>query len=112
MDKLGVVLALALPVVASGCFHTQVGVDPVVTGSSFEQGVLDDLLGQEGQITAIVENRGTRGNVEVTARIFDVNGTTLSSASETVNMEANETREVRISIDVPQGADSFNVTAE
>lgn len=112
----GGLIFVALTVLASGCLHAQEepetpSPDPEVVDSSLSDGVLQDLLGQEAELTIVVQNRGDAGPVQVTATIYNDQGTVLDRYTETVDMDEGERRQLVIGIQVPENANRYGVTA-
>ncbi|MBC5793209.1 MAG: hypothetical protein H8Z69_04195 [Nanohaloarchaea archaeon] len=108
--QIGVLLALALPVVAAGCGATVP--DPIVESSSLEQGTLESLIGNDATVTATVLNNGSAGEVEVTAQFLDSNEVVLGEFSETANMKQGERRRFSIDVEIPENSQELNVTAD
>jgi len=111
MERLPVALAIMLAVIASGCATQTEAPDPEVVSSEQRQGVLEIVQGQ-ATIQADIKNNGGSGDVTATATILDENQTVLDRATQTFYMDQNETRRIEIQTQVPQGANSYNLTVE
>ncbi len=127
MERLAIISLMALVVVTSGCAALQgngepePGVlpnetndtndtdvlgepDPVVQSVNVDQGPIENIIGEEGEVTVDVANQGEEGQVEVRMIIYDDQGNALVERERTVSMDADGTREVDFSLSIPQGA--------
>lgn len=107
-------LALLAAVALAGCLDQLDGVhgaDPVIVDSEQRQGVLDVVQG-ETTIAADVENRGETGRVRLTAAVLDEDDVVLDRINRTAQIEANETRRITMTFQVPQGAERYRLNVE
>jgi len=82
--------------------------DPIVGQESVNGRLLRDTQFQFG-----VYNRGARGHVLVSAKVLnsDVPEQVLNSVSEEIHMGKNERRVMTLSMNVPEGAEDFEISA-
>lgn len=82
--------------------------DPAVGQESVNGRLLRDT-----QFQFVVYNRGARGHVLVSAKVLnsDVPERVLNSVSEEIHMNKNEGRIMTLSMNVPEGAEDFEISA-
>ena len=111
MERGSLALALMLAVIASGCATQTEAPDPEVVSSEQRQGLLDTVQ-EQATIEADIRNNGGPGDITATALILDENQTVLDRTTQNFYMDANQTRRIQIQTQVPQEANSYNLTVE
>jgi hypothetical protein len=101
-------LGAALSVGLAGC-GALASPEPTVTETEIDGG-LDALIG-ETEVYVVVRNDGAAGDVEVTLELLDGEGVVLYEDGQTVAFEADETKRVTFSVDVPEDTDEVAARA-
>ncbi|WP_338740091.1 hypothetical protein [Haloplanus salilacus] len=83
--------------------------EPSVTETEVDGG-LDTLIG-ETEVYVVVRNDGAAGDVDVTLELLDEDGVVLYEDSQTVAFEADESKRVTFSVDVPEETEEVTATA-
>lgn len=109
MDRRQLVAAAAGLAVLPGCVDG--GPDPEVEEVDSERDFID-VLGGTADFVVVIRNDGEEGDVRVEVVFEDDTGTVIDRVDETVYMEADERRQVTITAEVPEDADTFRATAE
>jgi len=73
---------------------------------------IGEFLGGEADFHAEIVNDGSEGEVQVTLDLLDADGQTLSRKRERFHFREGERRRVTISAEVPEGTESFEMSAE
>lgn len=105
---LAAVLLLAVLVLGSVYLIADSGPDPVVVDSELNQDMLDGITGT-ATVEVTVVNQGMPGEVEVTAIFLDNNDVVVGKASETVSMDEDEVRRIRIQAETAGEVDSYSI---
>jgi hypothetical protein len=101
-------LGVALTAGLAGCGALR-SPDPTVTETEIEGG-LDALIG-ETDVYVVVRNDGAAGDVAVTLELLDEEGVVLYEDSQTTAFEADESKRITFSVDVPEETDEVSATA-
>lgn len=83
--------------------------NPSVVETDVDGGI-DSLIG-ETDVFVVVRNDGAAGEVSVTLELLDSEGTVLFDETRTTDMDADERKRVTFSVDVPEGTEEVNATA-
>jgi hypothetical protein len=92
-------VSTALTVGLAGC-GALASPEPTVTETEIDGG-LEALIG-ETDVYVVVRNDGAAGDIEVTMELLDEDEVVLYENSRTVAFDADETKRVTFSVDVPE----------
>jgi len=84
--------------------------NPTVVDTEVEGGI--SALFGDTDVYVTVQNDGGAGDVEVTLELLDDEGTVLFDETQTASFEADERKRVTFSVDVPEGTEEVNASAE
>ncbi|GAB6860870.1 hypothetical protein ACFR97_00325 [Haloplanus litoreus] len=101
-------LGVALLTGTAGC-SAFASPDPSVVETEVDSGI-DSLIG-DTDVFVVVQNDGAAGDVDVTLKLLDGEGTVLLDETQTVAFEADERKRVTFSVDVPEGTEEIEATA-
>jgi hypothetical protein len=106
---LGGFASVASGTVVAGCTGVG-GPDPTVEDTNIDGSLATAFTG-EAEVEVRVRNDGDTGDITVTVEILDSNGTVIGDFSQTVTIEADETRRVSIAVEVDEDAERYTAKA-
>lgn len=87
------------------------GPEPTVENTEVDRSIVE-LVGGEAEFHAEIVNEGGEGEVRVTLTLTDGSGQTVGREREEFYFREGERRRVTIPTEVPESAESFEITAE